>query len=103
MGLTVPAGASSPQPGNREDLVGLGAELLRPAAREQFVHHLIKAKAGRFLTGREFLKGSQKCPHICLSGNQQKGMINQPVIIGIGGDMPSLIGISAQIEHQGNS
>ncbi len=49
--------------------LGLGTQLLRPAGREQFFHNLIKAKAGRLLTGRVVFEGRQEFADILLCGD----------------------------------
>ena len=46
-------------------------------------HHLIEAEARSLLPRWKFLKSHQEVSNKCLSGNQQVGAIEQPIIVSV--------------------
>src|SRR4029450_8871815 len=80
----------------REDEFRLIAGRLRRVL--QSFQRLIHAEAAGLLTGREFLKGSQKLPDVLLRRHQHEGMVTPPVSIVYTFVVSALERIGAQIE-----
>ena len=76
----------------------LKSYLVRPCPCAELGHHIIQAKAGRFLTRRILHEGCKELTDVSLCWDQQKRMIQQPIIIGIRGDLSSFIGLATEVE-----
>src|SRR4051794_13187995 len=78
------------------------AALSISAGRRQFLHHLIDGKTRRLLSRWVILERRQKLANDRLCGDQEEYVIHQPVIIGIRGDIGTLVGVGPQIEDLRN-
>jgi hypothetical protein len=72
----------------------------RAACTCQFLHDLIQAEARGLLARRELLEGGQEVADVGLGRHQQVGPVEQPVVVGVGGDLSALVGVAAQVEDE---
>src|SRR5262249_5821050 len=75
---------------------------LRPAlvtrgALLQLLENLVDAEARGFLARRVVLEGREEFGDIGLGRHHQEGVVQQPVVIGVRGDVGALEGIAAQV------
>ncbi len=75
------------------------ARLLSSTWVRELFHHLIQGEAGRFLTRWKLLEGGEELADIILGWHQQVGAIDQPIVVGIGGELGAFVGIATQVEH----
>ena len=65
----------------------------------QLLHHVVEIEAGGLLPLREFLERHQELAHVVLGGNHQEHVVEQPVVVGVRGDVRPLVGVRPQVEH----
>src|SRR5262245_41234545 len=75
--------------------------LVTRRALMHLLEYLVDAEARGFLTWRIVLEGREEFGDIGLGRHHQEGVIQQPVVIGVGGDVGALEGIAAQVEELG--
>ena len=66
----------------------------------QLLQHLIDGEARRLLPWRKVLEGRQELADIGLRRDQHEGVIEQPVVVGVRGDVGALVRIEPEIEDQ---
>jgi hypothetical protein len=71
---------------------------MRPHVCLQLLHDLTEAEARCLLPRRIFLEGLQELPYLCLRGNQQVRMVEEPVPVCVRVYVRKLERISAQVE-----
>src|SRR5262249_32510947 len=63
-----------------------------------FVQQLVDAERCSFLPWWKCLECGKKLPDKLLHRHEQKGVVQQPIVIGVGSDVRSFVGVCAQVE-----
>src|SRR5271157_807184 len=76
------------------------AFLLRSPTFLKLLKNFIHVEGGCLLPRRVVLKGHQEIAHVSLRRDQQVGVIQQPVIVGVRSDVRALVRVRSQVEDQ---
>src|SRR5208337_3130208 len=68
------------------------------AALLELVQHVFEVEAGRLLPLGVILEGGQKPADVLLRRNEQKGMVERPVVVGVRRDVGPLVRVDTEVE-----
>src|SRR5262249_5998325 len=96
-----------PRSDSKEPLPGRAArsfsaeQLSMPTACRvhDLLDHLVHAEAGRLLAWREFLERLQEFGHSGLRRHEDKYVVEQPIVVGVGSNVRSFVRVRAQVEY----
>jgi hypothetical protein len=64
-----------------------------------FPHDFIEVETGRLLPRWIVLKVCHELSHVVLCRDNEEGVIKKPVVVGVWGDVCSLVVVSPKVEH----